>query len=326
MRAPTWPGEGAGAMVVRVRPVVLLAVMAVLAGCGSSGFDKAGDSEARHPVVLTLAYFNASSGELDGFTSKVWRLSGGTMRIAIKYRWRYGQVKPENGLIGDVRAGKADLGVVGSRAWDSVGINGFRALGAPLLIDSYALQDRVLRSPMIGQMLAGLRPLGLAGIGVLPGPFRKPLGIARPLLKPADYAGVRIGVQQSLVADATMRALGATPVWFPVAGSITGLDGIEEQISAIQGYQYDKVGRYLTANVSLWPRPLVLFANGKTWAALTPAQRSILRQAVTGDQAAETDVAHGNERGDTAILCRRGRLRFLTATPADLAALRRAVQ
>jgi hypothetical protein len=33
----------------------------------------------------------------------------------------------------------------------------------------------------------------------------------------------------------------------------------------------------------------------------------------------------GNERGDTAILCRRG-LRFLTASPADLAALRRAVQ
>jgi len=37
-------------------------------------------------------------------------------------------------------------------------------------------------------------------------------------------------------------------------------------------------------------------------------------------------VARGNERTDTAILCRRGLLRFLTASPADLAALRRAVQ
>src|SRR5215469_607754 len=326
MRAPTWPGERAGAMVVRARPVVLLAVMAGLAGCGSSGFDKAGDSQARHPVVLTLAYFNASSGELDGFTSKVWRLSGGTMRIAIKYRWRYGQVKPENGLIGDVRAGKADLGVVGSRAWDSVGVDGFRALVAPLLIDSYALQDRVLRSPMIGQMLAGLRPLGLAGIGVLPGPLRKPLGITRPLLQPADYAGLKIGVQQSLVADATMRALGATPVWFPVSWPITGFGAAEEHISAIQGNQYDRVGKYLTANVNLWPRPLVVFANGKVWAALTPAQRSILTRAVTGDLAAEANAVRDEERTDTATLCRRGRLRFLDASPADLAALRRAVQ
>jgi TRAP-type C4-dicarboxylate transport system substrate-binding protein len=307
------------------RPVVLLAVMAVLAGCTGPGLDKAGGAQARQPVVLTLANFIGESVELDGFAGEVRRLSAGTMRIDIRSRWRPGQVDSENGLIGDVSAGKADLGVAGSRAWDSAGVSSFRALSAPLLINSYALQDRVLRSPMTGQMLRGLRPLGLAGIGVLPGPLRKPLGIARPLLRPSDYAGLRIGVQQSLVADATMRALGATPVWFPATGAMTGLDGIEQQISSIQGYQYDKVGRYLTANVSLWPRPLVLFANGRTWAALTPAQQRILSQAVTGDQAAETNVARYNERTDTAILCRRG-MRFLTASPADLAALRRAVQ
>jgi TRAP-type C4-dicarboxylate transport system substrate-binding protein len=276
--------------------------------------------------VLTLANFIGQSLELDGFAGEVQRLSAGTMRIDIRSRWRPGQVDSENGLIGDVGAGKADLGVAGSRAWDSAGVSSFRALSAPLLINSYALQDRVLRSPVTGQMLRGLRPLGLAGIGVLPGPLSKPLGIARPLLRPSDYAGLRIGVQQSLVADATMRALGATPVWFPATRAMTGLDGIEQQISSIEGYQYDKVGRYLTANVSLWPRPLVLFANGKTWAALTPAQRRILSQAVTGDQAAETNVARYNERTDTAILCRRGLLRFLTASPADLAALRRAIQ
>ena len=308
------------------RPVALLAVMAVLAGCTGPGVDKAGGTRARQPVVLTLANFIGQSAELDGFAGEVRRLSAGTMRIDIRSRWRRGQVDSENGLIGDVGAGKADLGVAGSRAWDSAGVSSFRALSAPLLITSYALQDRVLRSPVTGQMLRGLRPLGLAGIGVLPGPLRKPLGIARPLLRPSDYAGLRMGVQQSLVADATMRALGATPVWFPATGAMTGLDGIEEQISSIQGYQYDTVGRYLTANVSLWPRPLVLFANGKAWAALTPAQRRILSRAVTGDQAAETDVARGNERTDTAILCRRGLLRFLTASPADLAALRRAVQ
>jgi len=312
-------------MTVSARLVVLLAAMAVLAGCGSPGFDKAGGRQAGHPVVLTLASFLVGSSELDGFASNVWRLSGGTMRIDVKDRWRLGQVRYENGLVGDVRAGKADLGVVGSRAWDSVGVNSFRALTAPLLIDSYALQERVLRSPMIGQMLGGLRALGLAGFGVLPGPLRKPLGITRPLLKPGDYAGLKIGVQQSLVASATMRALGATPVWFPAIGPITGFGGVEQQISLIAGNQYDRAGKYLTANVSLWPRPLVLFANGNTWARLTTAQRHILSQAVTDDQAAETNFLRGDERTSIAILCRRG-LPFLDASPADLAALRRAVQ
>src|SRR5262249_33810327 len=60
-------------------------------------------------------------------------------------------------------------------------------------------------------------------------------------------------------------------------------------------------------------------------AALTPAQRGVLRQAVTADLTAETQVVRGNEQTDTAILCRRG-VRFLTASPADLAALRRAVR
>jgi TRAP-type C4-dicarboxylate transport system substrate-binding protein len=305
--------------------VVLLAVMSVMASCAGPGLDKAGGIQARQPVVLTLASSLGDSSELDGFAGEVLRLSAGTMRIDIRSRWRFGQVKYETGLIGDVRAGKADLGVVGSRAWDSVGVSSFQALNVPLLINSYALQDRVLHNPMIGQMLRGLGPLGLDGIGVLPGPLRKPLGITRPLLKPADYAGLTIGVPQSRVADATMRALGATPVSFAPTVAIIGLDGIEQQISSIQGNQYDKVGKYLTANVNLWPRPLVLFANRKTWAALTPGQRRILRHAVTSDQAAETSEVRANERTDTAILCRRG-LRFLSASPADLAALRRAVQ
>jgi TRAP-type C4-dicarboxylate transport system substrate-binding protein len=311
-----------------VRPVVLLALTAVLADCAAPGSYKAGP-QARHPVVLTMASFLGDSSEFPGFAGEVRRLSAGTMRIDIRSGWRFGQVTYETGLIGDVRAGKADLGVVSSRVWDSVGVNSFRALGAPLLISSYALQDRVLRSPMIGQMLQGLRPLGLVGIGVLPGPLRRPLGITRPLLKPADYARLKIGVPQSRVDAATMRALGATPVGFPdvaPGAAVRGLDGLEQQISSIQGNEYDMAGKYLTANVNLWPRPIVLFANGQAWAALTPAQRRILRQAVTDYQAAETNVVHVSERNDTATLCRRGLLRFLTASTADLAALRRAVR
>ena len=306
--------------------VALLAALALIGGCAGPGWNKAGGPQARKPVVLTLANFIGTSWELDGFAREVQRLSAGAMRIGIESRWRFHQVDFETGLIGDVRAGEADLGATGGEAWASVGVNSFRALNAPLLIDSYALQDRVVRSAMIGQMLHGLRPLGLVGIGVLPGPLRKPLGISRPLLKPSDYAGLRIGTQQSRVADATMRGLGARPVWFGSKAPVAGLGGIEQQISGIQEGEYDQAGRYLTANVSLWPRPLVLFASSKAWAALTPAQRRILRQAVTGDLAAEMQVVRGNERDDTAILCRRGQLRFLTASPADLAALRRAVQ
>jgi TRAP-type transport system periplasmic protein len=201
--------HGAGMARSQRAVIALLAALALIGGCAGPGWNKAGGTQARKPVVLTVANFIGDSGELDGFAAEVQRLSAGAMRIDIESRWRQHQVDFETGLIGDVRAGKADFGAAGSEAWASAGVNSFRALDAPFLIDSYALQARVLRSPVIGHMLQGLSPAGLVGIGVLPGPLRKPLGIARPLLNPSDYAGLTIGTQQSRVADATMRALGA---------------------------------------------------------------------------------------------------------------------
>ena len=309
------------------RLLTLTLVLLLLAGCSGSSSNKAGGKQSRKPVVLTLANYLGDTGELDRFTGAVTRLSDGALRIDVKSGWRLGQVRFENGLIGDVRAGKADLGVVGSRAWDSIGVTSLRPLVAPLLIDSYALQDRVLRSPLIPEMLKGLRPLGLVGIGVLPGPLRKPLGITHPLLGPADYAHLRIGVQQSRVAAATMRALGAMPVWFANQAPIAGFDGIEQQVISIYGNQYDRVGKYLTTNVSLWPRSLVVFANHRAFAALTLAQQRILRQALVAAVPEQTrSIRDGERREGTAGLCRAGRLRFVTASEAEIAALRHAVQ
>jgi TRAP-type C4-dicarboxylate transport system substrate-binding protein len=300
-------------------------VLVVLAGCGGSSANKAGGASGQQPRTLTMANASGGSEELDGFVSEVARLSGGTIRIQVQNSWRAGQAKYETGLINDVRAGKADLGWAASRAWDSVGVMSLRALHAPLLIDSHAVQERVIHSPLVGEMLAGLEPAGLVGLGVLPGPIRKPLGISKPLVAPAHYAGLTIGVQQSLVADKTMRVLGARPVWFPAMGKIDRFDGIEQQTAAIEGNRYDTIGKHFTANVNLWPRPLVIFTGKKVFDSLSPDQRNALRQAVANVIPAQTAALRRSEQEAAGNLCRRG-LEFETASPDDLAALRKAVQ
>lgn len=309
----------------RIRFVGLTLVLVVLAGCGGSGADKAGGASAQQPRILTMANAAGDSSELAPFVSEVARLSGGTIRIQVQNSWRAGQAKYETGLINDVRAGEADLGWVASRAWDSVGVMSLRALHAPLLIDSYAVQERVVQSPLVRQMLAGLEPIGLVGLGVLPGPMRKPLGISKPLVAPADYDGLTIGVQQSLVADKTMRVLGARPVWFSAMGTINSFDGIEQQTASIDGNRYDTIGKHFTANVNLWPRPLVIFAGKQVFGSLSPDQRNALRQAVANVIPAQTAALRRSEQEAAGNLCRR-RLEFQTASPHDLAALRTAVQ
>jgi TRAP-type C4-dicarboxylate transport system substrate-binding protein len=304
--------------------LALLVAALALTGC-SGGSDKAGGKTAKKAVVLRLAV-GTDSVELGGFAGEVSRVSAGAVRIIILPNWRDGQPAFERGTIADVRAGKVDLGAVASRVWDSVGVLSFRALGAPLLVDSYALQQRVLTSPMTGEMLQGIRPTGLVGLGVLPGTLRRPLGARGPLLAPSDYKGLRFGLQQSRLASATLRALGATPVPIAAGDPAETLGGVESHVTAIQNTHQDRHGRYLTTNIVLWPRPLVIFASRQTLARLTPAQREILRRAVAADQSRETKHLASFERLATAMECSQGRMRFVAARQADVSAMRRAAQ
>jgi TRAP-type C4-dicarboxylate transport system substrate-binding protein len=300
------------------------AVALALAGCGASTSDKAGGAQHPKPKVLILANGNSSPFELEPFAAAVARLSGQTLRIEFKNNWRLGDPSYESGVIADVRAGKAALGWAGSRAFDSVGVRAFDALHAPLLIDSYPLEQRVLQSPLVSAMLAALTPVGVIGLGILPGPMRKPLGVA-PLVRPVDYRGKTLAVSRSAVAELTLRTLGASTKALAPGGSIAGLDGVEQQVATIYGNRYDKVGRYLTSNVNLWPRPLVLFINQHTFAALDQTQRDALQAAAQSALPATLAFQQGDEKEAAANLCRSG-LRFVSASGTELASLRRAVQ
>jgi TRAP-type transport system periplasmic protein len=293
-------------------------------GCdGTSSSDKAGSERDSEPVVLTMANANGSAVELEPFAAEVARLSDGTLRIKFASDWRQGTADYETKLIGDVKAGKADLGWAGTRSFDSVGVAAFDALHAPLLIESYELEQKVLKSPLAGQMLERLEPLGLVGLGILPGPMRKPLGVAR-LVRPEDYRGRELAIARSRVAENTLRAVGAIPHPIPSAGEIDGLDGVEQQIDAIQGNRYDSVAKYLTTNVNLWPRLPVIFMNKEAYTALSDTQRRALKEAASSALEPTLASQRRYEQESAAILCRRG-LNFVTASEADLAALRDAV-
>ena len=118
-------------------------------------------------------------------------------------------------------------------------------------------------------MLEELRPAGLVGIGILPGPLRRPFGMTHALAAPRDFRDLTIGTQQSNVADATLRALGARPQRLPLdvaaSAGLAGLDGLELQVAAIENGRLDAPGSHLMTNVNLWPRSLVVFAGAQAY-------------------------------------------------------------
>ena len=137
------------------------------------------------------------------------------------------------------------------------------------------------------EMLAGLDTIDLAGIGILPGPMRKVLGVSHAFASPSDFAGQLVGIQDSAIAEQTMLALGATTQNIAAGADIAGLDAYEQQLESIAGYEYWRDAEYVTANVNLWPRLTVVFMNGERFASLAEDQQRILRDAAAttaGDQ------------------------------------------
>jgi hypothetical protein len=215
------------------------------------------------------------------------------------------------------------IAFVPTRAYPFVGVQSFDALMAPMLIDNMVLQQQVINDPVASEMLDGVRSAGFAGIGVLPGPIRVPDGISRPLLGPATYSGARIAYSASPVAQQSLEALGAVPVEAAFDGQdVSGFDGLELQASGVGGNEYDKVVRSITANVGLWPRPIAIVANADSWTKLTDTQRGWLIQAAK-DAVADT-AALQTSTEDIANMCRRNKVKIISASENQVAQLRRA--
>src|SRR5215216_1918084 len=306
---------------------VAVSLALVPSACDSSSSDRAGGERPSQPPAggastLTMANVNSEPEVLEVFAREVEDLSRRRLRIRFENSWGQGRDgNAEVNVIRDVRAGKADLGWAGSRAFDLVGVRAFGPLHAPMMIDSYALELKVLEDEgVVGPMLESLDRLGLDGVGVLPGPLRRPLA-TRPLVAPADWSGMRIGHAGGEQIARSLRALGARPRIIVSSGKFAGLDGLESPVTSIAGNQYHHEAPYLTGNVVLWPRPLVLFAAD----TVTPAQLAVLRRAADASATAVAEELRSTEQDRLAVICHQG-LKVAVASESALAKLRQAFE
>ena len=309
-------GETYGRHMTRTPLIPLLAV-ALLAGCGSENSDRAGGEKAAKAKVLTMANVNGELGELEAFDDAVGRVSGGRLRI--KWLNEYGNGRDgiaEVNLIRDVSAGKADLGWAGTRVFDELGVPAFNPLHAPMLIGSYELEEKVLGDGLVAPMLASLGDLELQGIGVIPGPLRRPLG-KHPLRTPDDWAGDRIGSSGGEQIAAALRALGATRVLESPHGTTEGLDGVESHVASVgdDHFQFP----YLTGNIVLWPRPLVLFAGPD----VSSDDLAVLREAAKAAIPEAIALSRSLEREGLSEICP-AKLKVMTAAAGQVDGLRAA--
>jgi TRAP-type C4-dicarboxylate transport system substrate-binding protein len=307
---------------------VLVALAAgTISGCGLGGSgDKAGGSSEPVELRLAAAYGpdQPDAPVARYFASRVDAVSGGSLHVRVVFdAARHRFIDPEARVARMVHDGEFDLGWIGTRAWDEVGITSFQALQAPFLVTSYALLDRIATGPLARRMLGGLQPRGFVGLALVPDRLRHPMGVRRPLASPADFAGARVRVIPSRATDALVRALGATPVHVSNADIGTAMsdgriDGTEASLAGSWAG-----GRFLTANVTFFGKAQTLFAGRRAYERLSDDERAVIHKA------AQQTLAHvaANPPSEDALVRRFcDQRQVVIATREDRTALMRAAQ
>jgi hypothetical protein len=194
-----------------------------------------------------------------------------------------------------------------------------------MLVDSHDLQRAVFEDGIPEEMLQGTEELDLVGIGVLPGPMFKMLGIDTDFVRPGDFTGQVVGVQDSALAEQTLESLGASAAAVPTSARLDGLNGYAQQLGSIAGNGYQADAQSVTADLNMWPRPLVIVAGEAVYDDLTEAQQEALGVA-SGRAMIDALVGARNEDEDSAALLCDSPMAFEMAGESGLAALRKAVQ
>jgi len=281
---------------------------------------------APRPRVLVIGNSDPTSDDELFFAREAARRSGGALQVSLRSELYGDKPDSEQQVARAVQAGRLPLAWDATRVWDIEGVLSFQGLQAPFLIDSVALMDRVIASPLATQAASGLAAKGVVSLGLAAVNLRRPLGAKRPFRSLADFSGAKVNIVSSNLSRAVITALGATPKEVGGGEDLaealrTGkVDAAETAIDVVFRNGYSNVAKFMTSNVVLFPKFASIDANAKLLDGLAAPLREALAGAAAATGPHSTAGLAGLQDADAAALCRQG-LRFASASQAELDAL-----
>lgn len=193
-----------------------------------------------------------------------------------------GDRNSENYTIAQVQTGALDMARVSLAAFNST-VPATVPLSLPFLLKSTAHLRRVLDGPIGTDILAGLDDHGVVGLCFYDTGARSLYSVDKLIRHVDDMKGLNIRVQPGDLAQAIVKALGATSVPLPYSrigqalrsGAIDAADSNWPAYVSEGHFQYAKV--YNETEHSRAPG--VVIVSLKTWQGLSSGDRAILKQA-----------------------------------------------
>ena len=153
----------------------------------------------------------------------------------------------------------------------------------PFVFDSVDHMRRVVDSEVGDEVMASLEPHGLIGLAVYDSGARSFYNETRPILSPADMAGLKIRVPASDLYVAMVNAPGANAVPIPFGEIYQSLaqgviDGAENNWPTFVGERHYEVATYLSLSEHLLT-PEALVMSKISWDKLTSEDQALVREA-----------------------------------------------
>lgn len=249
----------------------LLLVAGLLAGTAANAKEfSSSDNEARDaPTVLAIEYI----GKL------VRERTRGRHSVLLPGP---DESKSELFTIGELRNGTLDMARLSVAAFNT-SVPATAVLSLPYLFRSAEHTRRVLDGPIGEEILAAFDSQGLVALCFYETGARSIYTVKKPIRRPIDLQGVKLRVQESRVAVATARALGATAVPLPynqVYSHLAGgtIDGAENNLLSYVGSRHHQVAKYFSLTEHS-QAPAVLVFSKRTWSTLSPDDQAVIRAA-----------------------------------------------
>lgn len=229
------------------------------------------------------------------FADLVGEKSGGRIRISLFPNAALGG-DPQN--LSAVRGGTLDFTTMATGLL--AGLNKeFMIFDFPFLFgdfrEAYALSD----GPVGTRLLDKLADQGVIGLGIWDLGFRNITNSVRPIAKPEDVQGLKLRVIASPIYIETFKALGANPVpmtFGEVYGALEAkaIDGQDNPLGVIESARFAEVQKFLSLTRHFYTG-MPLLMSKRTWDSLSPAERTLIREAADEAKADERKLLQAQE-------------------------------
>ena len=305
------------------QPVRLLASAALAAALAAL------PAAAREPIVLRFSHVVAvdtpKGRAADLFKRRAEELTDGRVRVDV---FPDGTLYTDRDEIQALQLGAVQMLAPSLSKFGPLGETEFEVFDLPFLFAGEADVRRVTEGAVGRRLLEKLEAKGIRGLAYWDNGF-KSFSANRPLHAPADYRGVRMRIQASMVLDAQMRALGALPQMMAFSDVHEALrtgavDGTENPISNFWSQRMHEVQRHLALTRHGYLGYAVV-ANKRFWDGLPSDVRRGLERALAEATAHANALAREKDAQDLERVLAAGTTEVYAPTPEERLALKKAL-